>query len=486
MDTAPPVLTSTATTTTTPAELAATRERLRASWQAHKPDYAQRRGDLVRLREAFRARIPAMDAAIRADFGHRSPHENLISEAMVTLAEIDHALAHLRRWMKPRRAAVGWRFWPASAMVRSEPVGVVGILSPWNYPVNLALVPLVSAIAAGNHVYLKPSEHTPRTAAWLRELLTGVFPTERVAVALGGAEVGAAFAAQAFDHLLFTGSTAVGRKVMAAAAPNLTPVTLELGGKSPALVCSDFPIELAATRIASGKWFNAGQTCIGVDYVLVDAARRDALVAALQVELLARYGDLDQPRDYTRIINDAQYTRLQGYVDDARARGAQVIEPFAAGGDAATERRAAQRLFAPLLVIEPPADAEVMRHEIFGPILPVLSYRTLDEAIARINALDRPLALYPFGFRDADIERIVSATLAGGVTVNDTLLHFGVHALPFGGVGASGIGAIHGKTGFDTFSKALPVFRQRRFAASDWLKPPYRGRIDAMVRWLAK
>ena len=445
---------------TTPFELAATRERLRAAWQARKPDHAQRRGDLECLRDTLRARIPAMDAAIRADFGHRSTHENLISEAMVTLAEIDHAIAHLRRWMKPRRAAVGWKFWPASAQVRPEPVGVVGILSPWNYPVNLALVPLVSAIAAGNHVYLKPSEHTPRTAAFLRELLAQVFPADRVAVALGGPEL--------------------------AAAPNLTPVTLELGGKAPALVCSDFPIELAAARIASGKWFNAGQTCIGVDYVLVDAARRDALVAALQVELRARYGDLHPADDYTRIINDAQFARLHGYLDDARTRGLQVIEPFAAADEATRERRAAQRLFAPTLVLDPPADADVMQHEIFGPILPVLSYRTLDEAIARINALDRPLALYPFGFRKADIERIVSGTLAGGVTVNDTLVHFGVHELPFGGIGPSGIGAIHGKAGFDAFSKALPVFRQRRFAGSDWIKPPYRGGIDRMIRWLAK
>ncbi|MHB8911968.1 MAG: coniferyl aldehyde dehydrogenase [Lysobacter sp.] len=481
MDTISPLSSS-----TRPSELAATRERLRAAWQARKPDHAQRRADLQRLRDTLRARLPAMDAAIRADFGHRSTHENLISEAMVTLAEIDHAIAHLRRWMKPRRAAVGWKFWPASAQVRPEPLGVIGIVSPWNYPVNLALVPLVSAIAAGNHVYLKPSEHTPRSAEFLRALLADVFPAERVAVALGGPELGAAFTALPFDHLLFTGSTAVGRKVMAAAAPNLTPVTLELGGKSPAVVCSDFPIALAASRIATGKWFNAGQTCIGVDYVLVDAARRDALVAALQVELRARYGDLDEPRDYTRIINDAQYSRLQGYVDDARARGAEVIEPFA-GSDAATvEHRAAQRLFAPTLVIEPPVDAEVMRHEIFGPILPVLSYRTLDEAIERINALDRPLALYPFGFRAADIERIVSGTLAGGVTVNDTLVHFGASELPFGGVGASGIGAIHGKTGFDVFSKALPVFRQRRFAGSDWIKPPYRGGVDRLVRWLAR
>lgn len=466
------------------ADLAATRERLRAAWQARKPDYAQRRADLIRLRDAFRAQIPQMDAAIRADFGHRSSHENLLSEAMITLAEIDHALSHLRAWMRPRRAAVGWRFWPARAQIRPEPVGVVGILSPWNYPVNLALVPLVSAIAAGNHVYLKPSEHTPRTSQFLRELLAEVFPEDRVAVALGGPELGAAFSALPFDHLLFTGSTAVGRKVMAAAAPNLTPVTLELGGKAPALVCADYPLEQAAARIATGKWFNAGQTCIGVDYVLVDEARRDALVEALLAQLKARYGEMTAPQDYTRIINASQYARLASYLDDARARGVRVVEPFADPG--AREARAAQRLFPPALVIEPGNDALVMQHEIFGPILPVLSYRTLDEAIARINRLDRPLALYPFSRDSAQVEKILAQTLAGGVTVNDTLLHFGAHDLPFGGIGPSGIGAIHGRNGFDAFSKRLPVFYQRPWAGSDLLKPPYKGKIDAMIRFLAK
>ncbi|WP_206862574.1 coniferyl aldehyde dehydrogenase [Lysobacter changpingensis] len=469
-------------------ELAATRERLRAAWQARKPDRAQRRADLLRLRDEFRARIDSMDAAIRADFGHRSQHENLLSEAMIVLAEIDHALGRLRRWMKPRRATVGWRFWPASARIVPEPVGVVGILSPWNYPVNLALVPLVSAIAAGNHVYLKPSEHTPRTGQWLRDLLAQVFPPDRVAVALGGPEVGAAFAALPFDHLLFTGSTAVGRKVMAAAAPNLTPVTLELGGKAPAVVCPDFDLAKAAARIATGKWFNAGQTCIGVDYVLVDEARAGAFVEALTSELRARYPDFDATApDYTRIINDAQYARLRGYVDDARARGTIVLEPLTAGLDAqARARFERERVFPPTLLAEPPADSEVMRHEIFGPILPVLSYRTLDEAIERIRSMDRPLALYPFSNDARSIDAIVSGTLAGGVTVNDTLLHFGAHDLPFGGIGPSGIGAIHGRTGFDTFSKLLPVFRQRGFAGSDLLKPPYRGFVDRMVRVLSK
>ncbi|MBP6798137.1 MAG: aldehyde dehydrogenase family protein, partial [Luteimonas sp.] len=217
--------------------------RLRAAWQAGKPGLAQRRDDLQRLRDALKRRLPEMAAAISADFGHRSRHESLVADGMTVLNEIDHLRRHVRGWMKPRRVGVGWRFWPARAEVRSEPVGVVGVIAPWNYPVNLALIPLATAIAAGNHVFLKPSEHTPRSADFLRALLAEVFPPDRVAVATGGAEVASAFAALPLDHLVFTGSTAVGRKVMAAAAPNLTPLTLELGGKSPAIVCADMPVE---------------------------------------------------------------------------------------------------------------------------------------------------------------------------------------------------------------------------------------------------
>jgi coniferyl-aldehyde dehydrogenase len=373
---------------------------------------------------------------------------------------------------------VGWRLWPARAKLRPMPVGVVGIIAPWNYPVNLALVPLVSAIAAGNHVYLKPSEHTPRSSEWLRDLLAEVFPGDRVAVALGGAEVGAAFASLPFDHLLFTGSTAIGRKVMAAAAPNLTAVTLELGGKAPAIVCPDFELDTAAARITTGKWFNAGQTCIGVDYALVDRARRDAFVESVTAQLRARYGDIASNPDYTRIVNDAQYARLAGYVAEARTAGATVIAPFG-DGDAHT------RLLPPVLVLDPPDSLRLMHDEIFGPILPVLSYDALDDAIAHIARLERPLAMYPFSHERTNIDRLVDGTLAGGVTVNDTLLHFGAQGLPFGGIGPSGMGAIHGRAGFDTFSKLLPVFEQRRFAVTDMLRPPY-ARLDRVIRWLAK
>lgn len=471
---------STATTPVSPAggasattDLAPTLQRLRDAWQKQKPDYAQRRADLQRLRDVLKRRLDEMAAAIDADFGHRSKDESRIADGMTVLNDIDHLIKHLRGWMKPRRVGVGWRFLPARAEIRPAPLGVVGVIAPWNYPVNLALIPLATAIAAGNHVYLKPSEHTPKTSDFLRRLLAEVFPADRVAVAIGGADVGAAFAALPFDHLVFTGSTAVGRKVMAAAASNLTPLTLELGGKSPAIVADDYPIEQAAARLATGKWFNCGQTCIAPDYVLVPKGKRDELVKALRKEVLARYGEnLENQGDYTRVINDGQYARLKGYLDDARERG---IERITLAGHADP----AQRLMPPTLLLEPGDDAKVMQEEIFGPLLPVKSYRTLDDAIAYVNAHDRPLALYPFSHDKAMVEKILHATLAGGVSVNDTLFHFAIGNLPFGGVGPSGMGAYHGRAGFDAMSKQLPILWQARRTGGDLLKPPY-----SKAKWL--
>ncbi len=450
-------------------DLQVTLARLRQAWMDKRPDHAQRRDDLQRLRAAFKARIGQISDAIAADFGHRSRHESVIADGMTVTGEIDHLLAHLRGWMKPERVGVGWRFWPARAQVRAVPVGVVGVISPWNYPVNLALVPLATAIAAGNHVLLKPSEHTPQTSAFLQSLLAEVFPPERVRVVQGDAGVAAAFSALPLDHLVFTGSTTVGRKVMAAAAQHLTPLTLELGGKSPAVVADDYPLEAAAARLATGKWFNAGQTCIAPDYVLVDAGRVDALVQALREQVGARYGNFDDASDYSRIINDAQFARLKGYVSDARARGLQVVE--LAQIDAERQRR--ERLFPPTVILQPGDDATVMQEEIFGPILPVRGYRTLDDAIATINGRDRPLALYPFSHDAATVEKILGRTVSGGVTVNDTLLHFAINGLPFGGIGASGMGAYHGRAGFDAMSKRLPVLWQTKRAGSDLLRPPY-------------
>jgi coniferyl-aldehyde dehydrogenase len=464
-------------------ELRPTLDRLRMAWDGKRPDQAQRRADLLRLRAAIKARVGEITTAISADFGHRSEHESLIADVMTVFADIDHLIAHLRRWMRPQRRSVGWKFWPARAEVRFEPVGVVGVISPWNYPVNLALIPLATAIAAGNHVYLKPSEHTPRTSALLREMLAEVFPADRVAVALGGAEIAGAFAALPFDHLLYTGSTAIGRKVMAAAAPNLTPVTLELGGKSPAVIGMDYPIGKAAARLMTGKLLNAGQTCVAPDYVLVPAARRDALVAALRTEIAGRYlPDFATSADTTAIVNEAQYRRLRGYLVDAVERGLEVI-PLATIDATHAD---AQRLFAPTLVLEPGIDALVMREEIFGPILPIKSYTTLDEAIAWINRLDRPLALYHFSNDQAETDVLLGRTLAGSVAINGLVTQFAINSLPFGGIGPSGMGHYHGREGFLTFSKILPVFRQSHVSALDLLKPPYTGFVDRMIRMLAR
>lgn len=459
-----------------------TLERLRGAWERQRPDARQRRADLGRLAETLRAGRDAMVEAVNADFGHRSNHETLLAEGMGTLSEVQRLQRSLGRWMRPERRGAGWRLWPARAQLRREPLGVVGVMSPWNYPVVLALVPLATAIAAGNHAFLKPSEHAPRTAAWLRALLASVFPEDRVAVVLGGPEVGAAFSALPFNHLVFTGSTAVGRKVMAAAAPNLTPLTLELGGKSPAIVAADYPPAKAAARLATGKWFNAGQTCIAPDYVLVARDSRDALVEALRAEVRARYPGLAASGDYTRIINRGHHARLLALVDDARARGLQVIE--LADIDPATA--AHERIIPPTLVLDPGDDALLMQEEIFGPVLPVIAFDTLDEAIAAVRSRDRPLALYPFSHDRATVEAVLGQVMAGGVTVNDTLLHFAAHGLPFGGVGASGMGAYHGRAGFDAMTKAVPVLWQRRLAASDLLRPPYRGLADRLLRMLAR
>ncbi len=464
------------------AELVPTLERLRQAQAAATPDFTQRRDDLRRLRRVFKARMDEMVAAVSADFGGRSRHETLLTDAMTVLAEIDHTLRHLRRWMRPQRKSVDWLFLPARAQVRIQPLGVVGVISPWNYPVNLALIPLVSAIAAGNHVYLKPSEHVPNTSAFLASLLAEVFPTNRVAVALGGADVAAAFSALPFDHLFFTGSTAVGRHVMAAAAPNLTPVTLELGGKSPAIIAPGYPLATAAARIATGKWLNAGQTCIAPDYALVPRESRDAFAEALRAEVVARYPQLDANPDYTRIVNEGQYRRLRALLDEAKEKGAKMLELR----EIDPARAEAERLIAPTLVLDPPPESRLMREEIFGPILPLVSVDSVDAAIDYVNARERPLALYHFDLDRARTERVLDRTIAGGVCVNDTILHIAQSNLPFGGIGQSGMGAYHGHEGFLALSKRKPVFYQSRLSSMALFKPPYRSLADRLAKFLTR
>jgi coniferyl-aldehyde dehydrogenase len=465
------------TLVTTP-DLNATLTRLRAAHAAHTPDYAQRMDDLARLRAAYRSRIEEFAKAMSADFGRRSRHESLLSDGMTVLNEIDHTRAHLRSWMRPKRAAADWLFFPARTEVRQQPLGVVGVIAPWNYPVNLALNPLIAAIGAGNHVMLKPSEHTPRTSELLKDLLAQVFPDDRVASVLGGPNVAAAFAALPFDHLFFTGSTAVGRKVMAAAAPNLTPVTLELGGKSPVIIAADYPLATAVDRIAAGKFLNAGQTCIAPDYVLLPKASIPAFVAEMQKYITQHYANLAANPDYSSIVNAGQYTRLKGYLDQAQAAGAKLIE--LAAGDVG------QRVLPPTLVLDARDDLALMQEEIFGPILPLVAVESVDAAIDYINARPRPLSLYHFDNDKKRIERVLERTIAGGVSINDTVMHFAQGELPFGGVGPSGMGHYHGHEGFLAFSKQKPVLYQARWTSMKFMRPPYRGVADFLVKFLTR
>jgi coniferyl-aldehyde dehydrogenase len=460
------------------AELNAHLARLRATHQRTPPDYAQRMADLKRLRCAFKARLNDFAAAMSADFGRRSRHETLLSEGMTVLGEIDYLRSHLRGWMRPKRAAADWLFFPARTEVRYQPLGVVGIIAPWNYPVYLALMPLAIAIAAGNHVLLKPSEHTPRTSALLKAMLAEVFPEDRVSTVLGGPDIAAAFAALPLDHLFFTGSTAVGRKVMAAAAQNLTPVTLELGGKSPAIIAPGYPVATAVDRIAAGKFINAGQTCIAPDYVLLPQAMIAPFVEEMKKYISRRYANLAVNPDYSSIVNAGQYARLKSYLDQAHAAGARIIE--LADGDAG------KRVLPPTLVLDARADLALMQDEIFGPILPLIAIDSVDAAIDYVNARPRPLALYHFDSDKARTERVLERTVAGGVSVNETVMHIAQHDLPFGGVGPSGMGHYHGRDGFLTFSKQKPVLYQARFSSLKLMRPPYRRVADLLLKFLTR
>ena len=438
------------------------------------PSVDARRRDLFTLKRMLVDNATAIAEAVSADFGHRSRHETLLGDLFPTVAGIEHLHAHVARWARPDRRSVAWYFRPARARVEYQPLGVVGIIAPWNYPLFLAFPPMAAAMAAGNRVMLKPSEFNPATSALIESLLADRFPVEQVAVATGGAEVGAAFSRLPFDHLFFTGSTAVGRKVMQAASENLVPVTLELGGKSPAIVERGFPVERAAHSIATGKLFNAGQTCIAPDYALLPEDEVDRYVPAIVAAIRALYPTIAGNPDYTSIINDGHFNRLAGLVDDARARGARVIQVGEGIG----------RVMPPTLITGVTDEMKVMQEEIFGPVLPIVGYRELGDAIRYVSAHPRPLALYLFGEDGPGRRAVLAGTTSGGVTINDTLLHVAQENLPFGGVGPSGMGAYHGVEGFRTFSHAKSVFSQSRFSAISLLRPPYGPRFDRMMKFL--
>ena len=439
------------------------------------PPVAARRQRLDRLLALIDDNEDAFVAAVDADFGGRAAQETRIAELFVTRSAILYARRRLARWMRTRRVPTALPFLPGRNRLAPQPLGVVGIVSPWNYPIQLTLCPLAAALAAGDRALIKPSELTPRTSALLAELAAKYFDPDLVSVIVGDAEIGKAFVALPFDHLLFTGSTAVGRQVAAAAAANLTPVTLELGGKSPAIFDPSCDLAQASARVAAGKLFNAGQTCVAPDYLLVPRGQADTTAAALAAAMARLYPTLVANPDYTAIISERHRARLADLAVEARDAGARVVEI-----NPAKESFAGSRKLAPMLVIGAPPTSRLMREEIFGPLLPIVEYDRVEDAIAFVNRGDRPLALYWFGRDAARRARVLSETIAGGVTVNDCLLHFVQEGQPCGGVGASGVGAYHGEWGFRTFSKLKPVFHQSNLSGFPLLRPPY-GKVTDWI-----
>ncbi|RUX92276.1 coniferyl aldehyde dehydrogenase [Mesorhizobium sp. M7D.F.Ca.US.004.01.2.1] len=432
------------------------------------PDLGVRKDRLMRLLALTERHEAEICAAIDADFGGRSAHETRLAELFVVRAGIRHALAHLKGWMRERRVATTMPFLPGRNRLVPQPLGVVGIVSPWNYPFQLAVAPVTAALAAGNRVLIKPSELTPAFSELLAKLVAEHFATDELSIITGDAEMGKAFVSMPFDHLLFTGSTSVGRHVAIAAAANLTPVTLELGGKSPAIFDPSCDLDAAAASIAYGKLLNAGQTCIAPDYLLVPKGQGDAVSAKLATAIARLYPTLRDNPDYTAIISDRHHQRLRDMIAEARDAGADVTEINPAG-----EELGASRKMLPTLVRNASANLRLMREEIFGPVLPIVEYAGIDDAIDHVNGADRPLALYWFGRDSGNRQRMLHETVAGGVTINDCMLHLVQENQPFGGVGASGMGAYHGEWGFRTFSKEKPVFLQSRLSAGAMLRPPY-------------
>ncbi|MDI3297372.1 coniferyl aldehyde dehydrogenase [Janthinobacterium tructae] len=458
------------------AGLAAALALQRAACRAHPlPTFAERKRDLQTLQRFIREHTDALCEAISADYGNRSHHETLLSEIFPAIDGIDHVLKQLKKWMKPQRRSVDWRTFPgARNRVLPQPLGVVGVIVPWNFPVNLSLVPLTYIFAAGNRAMVKMSENSRHLARLLIEKMPAYFPPDKLQFFDETGGVGIAFSQLPFDHLLFTGSGQTGRAVMAAAARNLCPVTLELGGKAPAIVCADFDVRTAAERILFVKYLNAGQICTSVDHAWLPEASIAAFVEHARQIMPARYPRLDTP-DYTSIIDEAAFERLLQALDEARAGGAQVISLLPGPAwDSAT------RKIAPHIVLDAPADSLLLTREIFGPILPLRGYTDLNTVIDSINAGPRPLAIYPFSNQAATVQLLIDTVMSGGVSVNDALFHVGQHDLPFGGVGESGMGHYHGMEGFHTFSKLRPVFYQARYSALKLLWPPY-GKLASRV-----
>ena len=428
-------------------------------------DWKVRETQLDNLEAMLRDNQDIFAKAISADFGHRSVSETQFAELFPSFTGITHAKKHGKGWMKTRRASISALYLPAHNEIQPQPLGVVGIMVPWNYPLYLAIGPMIDALTAGNRVMIKMSETAPQFAEAFAKAIAHYFSADMVCVVLGEVDMAEAFSKLPFDHLLYTGSTEVGKKVMAAAAPNLTPVTLELGGKSPVIVLEDAHLESAVNRIMMGKTLNAGQTCIAPDYVLIPRQYHLRFVSLATEWLHQHYPNMANNPDYSHMINDQQFARVQGYLETLPKDKIHPLTNIAANAES--------RLLTPVIVTEPDGDSDIMQQEIFAPILPLMHYETLDDAIVFVNQRPRPLALYVFGNSDGQIEQVLARTVSGGVCINEVIVHVAQHDLPFGGVGHSGMGAYHGKAGFERFSHLKPVFVQSKINGMNLLLPPY-------------
>ncbi|WP_299017325.1 coniferyl aldehyde dehydrogenase [uncultured Photobacterium sp.] len=442
---------------------------------APMPTLQQRRDKLKALKQSLlKFKQPLCDALNR-DYGRRSQHDSLMADILPCVMNINYTLKHLKKWMKPSRRHAGILLAPAKVEVIYQPLGVVGIVVPWNFPVMLSIGPLISAVAAGNRAMIKLSEFTPQTNSVLRQLLNETFSHDEVAVFEGEADTAAAFTALQFDHLLFTGSTAVGRHVMHAAADNLTPVTLELGGKTPTLIAPDMPLDTAVERMIYGKSMNAGQICVAPDYVLVPEKKVDDFVAEYQKQFSAMYPEGVVSQDFASVVNERQYQRLLDWLNEAKDKGAKVIPCH----DRA--RIDQQHRMITHLVLNTSDDMTLMQEEIFGPLLPVIPYKQLDQALEYIRQRPRPLALYLMSFDPTLQQQVKATTHSGGMCINESLFHVAADDAPFGGIGHSGMGHYHGKEGFETFSKAKTVLSRGKFTTAKLVTPPYGGWIQKLM-----
>ena len=469
--------------TTKPSDLGAVLEAQRAAFNKNSnSNWASRKAKLETLRELILGHEAEFVKAISDDFGHRAVEDTLISEFLVIQGGISHALKHTPKWMKTRKAPTALQYKPAKNILVPQPLGVIGIISPWNYPLQLAIMPLIGAIGAGNRVMIKPSEYTPRMSQLLKEVLAKGFTDDEIFVATGGVDVASAFSALTFDHLVFTGSTSVGRIVGEAAGKNLVPVTLELGGKSPVIIDDSANMKLTVPRITNGKLINAGQTCVAPDYVIMPEAKINSFAEAMIEQAETFYPTVAGNDDYTTIIADGHYARLQDLLEDAENKGAKIRT----AGDDDKQQLAKERRVPLTVVTETTPDMKIMQEEIFGPLLPIVAAETLDEALDTIQKRERPLALYWFGEDKNKREKVLRESISGGVSINETAWHVVQEDLPFGGVGPSGMGAYHGEAGFRSFSHMKGVFIQSKFSQGKNLFPPYTDKTRKMIGMMKK